>query len=82
MKEIKLANSGETFLLTLKLLKKSILPDGFSGEITKLVGEAMTHYLAILLEIFLNNATLPCDWKETTVVPITQRGRSISSLKL
>jgi hypothetical protein len=30
----------------------------------------MTPYLARLLEISLNNVTIPSDWKGTTVVPI------------
>jgi len=58
-------------LLTLKFYKKlakiarkkSVGPDGIPGEILKLGGEAMTPYLAILLEISLNNATIPNDWK-------------------
>jgi hypothetical protein len=33
-------------------------------------GEAMTLYLARLLEILLNNATIPSDWKIATVVSI------------
>ena len=30
----------------------------------------MTPYLARLLEISLNNATIPSDWEKATVVPI------------
>jgi len=37
-------------------------------------GEAMTPYLARLLEISLNNATIPSDWKNATVVPIYKEG--------
>jgi hypothetical protein len=33
-------------------------------------GEAMTDYLARLLEIPLSNATIPSDYKTTKVVPI------------
>jgi len=33
-------------------------------------GEAMTPYLARLLEISLNKTTIPSDWKKATVVPI------------
>ena len=43
--------------------------DGVPGEILKLGGEAMTAYIARLLEISLNNATIPRDWKIATVVP-------------
>ena len=53
---------------------KSVGPDCVSGEILKLVGEAMTPYLARLLEITMNNGTLPGDWKKATVVPIHKGG--------
>jgi len=38
-------------------------------------GEAMTPYLARLLEISLNNATIPSDWKKAKVVPIYNGGK-------
>ena len=69
--KIKLANSGETFFINTKVIRKrlansgrnkSVGPDGVPGEILKLSGEAMTPYLARLLEISLNNATIPSDW--------------------
>ena len=41
-----------------------------SCEILKLGGEAMTPYLARLLEITLNNATTPSDWEKATVFRI------------
>ena len=34
----------------------------------------MIHYLARILEISLNNATIPSDWKIASVVPIYQAG--------
>jgi len=37
-------------------------------------GEAMTPFLARLLEITLNNATIPSDWKKGIVVPIYKGG--------
>jgi hypothetical protein len=49
---------------------KSIGPDGVSGEILKLGGEAMIPYLARLLVITINNANIPSDWKRAIVVPI------------
>jgi len=73
--EIKLANPGETFIIITKVIRKrltkigrnkSVGADGFPGKILKLDGVAMTHYLARLLEISLNNAS---DWKRATVVP-------------
>jgi hypothetical protein len=54
--------------------KKSLGPDGVLGEILKLGGETMTLYLTRLLEISLNNATIPRDWKISTVVPIYKGG--------
>ena len=50
--------------------KKSIGPDGISGEILKLGGEAMIPYLARLLDITVNNGTLPADWKRAIVIPV------------
>ena len=78
-----LANSSETFIINTKIIRKrlanirrnkSLGPDGVLCEILKLGGEAMTPFLARLLEISLNNATIPCDWKKTTVVPIYRGG--------
>jgi len=34
----------------------------------------LTYYLPGLLEISLNNATIPVDWKKATVVPIYKGG--------
>jgi hypothetical protein len=49
---------------------KSIGPDGISEEILKLCGKAMIPYLARLLDITMNNCTLPADWKSAIVVSI------------
>jgi hypothetical protein len=70
--KIQSANSGETFITNAKVIRKklpktgrneSVEPDGVPGKILKLGGEAMTPYLARLLEISLYNATIPSDWK-------------------
>jgi hypothetical protein len=53
---------------------KSIWPNGFSGEILKLGGEAMIPYLARLLDITVNNATIPSDWKRGIVIPVYKGG--------
>jgi hypothetical protein len=53
---------------------KSVGPDRVPGEILKMDGEAMIPYLARLLEITMNNGTLPGDWKRATVVPIHKEG--------
>ena len=47
---------------------------GVPGEILKLGGEAMTPFLARLLEVSLNNATIRSDWKKAIVVPIYKGG--------
>jgi hypothetical protein len=43
---------------------KSVGPDGISGEILKLGGEAMIPYLARLLDVTVKNAAIPSDWKK------------------
>jgi hypothetical protein len=76
---IKSAHSGETFIVDTKLIRKraaaigrskSVGPDSIPGEILKLGVVAMIPFLARLLEITLNNATIPSDWKKAIVVPI------------
>jgi hypothetical protein len=37
-------------------------------------GEAMIPYLARLIDISINNGTLPADWKKAVVVPIYKGG--------
>jgi hypothetical protein len=54
--------------------KKSVGPDGISGEILKLGGEAMIPYLVRLLDVTVNNAAIPSDWKKAIVVPIYNGG--------
>jgi len=72
-------NTGDPFTSDIKTIRrrikaieknKSIGPDRVSGEILKLCGEAMIPYLARLLDITMNNGTLPGDWKRATVFPI------------
>jgi len=52
---------------------KSVGPDGIPGAILKMGGEAMIPYLARLLDITINNGTIPRDWKKA-VVPIHKGG--------
>ena len=61
---------------------KSVGPDRVSGEILKLGGEAMIPYLARLIDITMNNGTLPGGRKRATVIPIHKEGRSIISPEL
>jgi len=53
---------------------KSVGPDGIPSAILKLGGEAMIPYLARLLDIMVNNGTLPRDWKRAVVVTIHKGG--------
>ena len=71
--EIKLSNSDETKIINSKIIRKglakigrtkSVGPEEVLGEILKLSGEAMTPFLVRLLEISLNNATIPSDWEK------------------
>jgi len=75
--------SSEPFTIDTKIIRKriaairknkSVGPDGVSGEILKLGGEAMIPYLARLLDITMNNGTLPGDWKEATVISVHKGG--------
>jgi hypothetical protein len=75
--------SSEAFTIDIKIIRKriaaigknkSVGPDCVSGEILKLDGEAMILYLARLLDITMNNGTLPGDWKKVTVIPIHKGG--------
>ena len=91
IQQIELSNSGEPFAISTKIIRKrlaaigknkSIGPDGISGEILKLGGEAMIPYLARLLDVTINNATIPSDWKRAIVVPIYKGGGQIASHEL
>jgi hypothetical protein len=71
--KIQLANSSETFIVNTKVIRKglaqigrnkSVGPDGVPDEFLKLGGEAMIPFLARLLEISLNNATIPSKWEK------------------
>jgi ABC-type enterochelin transport system ATPase subunit len=74
---------GETFIINTKCIRniiktgriKSIGPDGVPGEI-------LTLYLARLLEMSLNNVTIPSDWKKSHIGSCLQRELSIASHKL
>ena len=80
---IQCANSGEPFYIDIKAIRKRVAairknkstgPDSISGEILKLGAEAMIQYLARLLDITMNNGTLPADWKRAIVVPVHKGG--------
>jgi hypothetical protein len=76
-------NTGDPFTTVIKTIRrkieaigknKSVGQDRVSGEILKLGSEAMIPYLARLLNITMNNGTLPGDWKRATVIPIHKGG--------
>jgi hypothetical protein len=76
---IQCANSDLLFTIDTKTIRKrvraigknkSVGPDGTSGEILNLGVEAMIPYLARLLDITINNGSLPADWIRATMVPI------------
>jgi hypothetical protein len=43
---------------------KSVGPDGIPGAILKMGGETIIPYLARLLDITINNGTIPRGWKK------------------
>jgi hypothetical protein len=76
-------NTGKSFTIKISIIRKrlamigrskSVGPDGILGEILKMGGEAMILYLARLLDITINNGTIPGDWKKAIVVPIYKGG--------
>jgi len=76
-------NAGDPFTTDIKTIRrrikvigknKSVGPDQVSGEILQLGGEAMIAYLARLLDVTMNNGTLPGYWKRATVIPIHKGG--------
>ena len=52
----------------------SVGPDSIPGASLQMGGDAMIPYLVRLLEITVNNSTLPTDWKKTIVFPIHKGG--------
>jgi len=76
-------NAGDPFITDIKTIRrrikaigknKSVGPDRVSGEILKLGGEAMISYLGRLLDVTMNNGTLPGDRKRATVIPVHKGG--------
>jgi len=53
---------------------KSVGPDDIPDAILKMDGEAVIPYLARLLDITINNGTIPRDWNKAIVVPIHKGG--------
>ena len=79
--QITQTHSGEPF--NIKMIRKRLAAigrnklidrKGFPREILKLGAETMILYLLWLLELTINNAAIPSDWKRTTVVPIYKEG--------
>jgi hypothetical protein len=81
--QILVENTGDSFTIDIKTIRrrikaigknKSVGPDRVSGEVLKLGGEDMIPYLERLLDIKMNNGTLPYDWKRAIVIPIHKGG--------
>jgi hypothetical protein len=75
------ANTTKIIRKRLPLISKnkSVGPSNISGQILNL-GEALSAYIALMLDIIINNATISRDWEKTTVVPICERSdRSLVS---
>jgi len=53
---------------------KSVGPDGILGTILKMGGEAMIPYMERLLDITINNGTIPRDWKKSHCFPVYKGG--------
>jgi hypothetical protein len=65
---LKTKHSGETFTINIIMIRKRLAangrkklvgPDGVPGEILTLDGEAMIPYFALLLDVTINNSTIP-----------------------
>jgi len=81
--QIQSTKSGKPFTSSINIIrkrlsatwkKKSVGRDGISGEILKLGVEALTPYLARLLNITMNNNVIPGDWKKYLVVSFYKGG--------
>ena len=67
--DINSAHSDKPFTIKINIIRKrlaiiaskSVGPDGIPGAILKMGGEAMIPYLALLLDIRINNGTIPRD---------------------
>jgi hypothetical protein len=49
-------------------------PNDIPGDILKMGGEAIIPYLARLIDISINNGTLPADWEKAVLVPVYKGG--------
>jgi hypothetical protein len=83
IQDINSTHSDKRFSIKISIIRKrlamiarnqSVQPDGIPGAILKMGGKAMILYLAQLLDITINNGTIPRDWKKATVVPIHKEG--------
>jgi hypothetical protein len=81
--EIKSTHSDEPFTIKTGIIRKrlatigrnkSVGPGGIPGEPLKMGGDAMIPYLTRLLDITINNGTIPRDWKTAIVFPIYKGG--------
>ena len=87
--DINSPHSDKPFNIKISIIKKqlamirrnkSIGPDGIPGAMLRMGGEAMIPYVARLLDMMINNGTIPRDWKKAIVVP-THKGGNRSVVK-
>ena len=87
--DINYTHSDKPFTIKISIIRKrlamigrnkSVGPDIIPGAILKMDGEAMILYLARLLDITINNGTIPRDWKNAIVVSI-HKGGNCSAVK-
>jgi hypothetical protein len=81
--EIKTPHWYEPFTIKISIIRKrlamigrnkSVGPGDIPGNILKMGGEAMIPYPTRLLDILINNGTIPGDWGKAIVVPIYKGG--------
>jgi len=82
-------HSDKPFTVTISIIRKrlamigrnkSVGPNGTPGTILKMGGKVIMPYLARLLDITINDGTIPRDWKKATVVPV-HKGGDLSVVK-
>ena len=78
VQQIQPTHLGEHFAINTKMIRKrleairrnKLRPGDLPGEILKLGWETIIPYVARWLDIIINSAIIPSDWKRSTVVPI------------
>jgi hypothetical protein len=83
IRDINSTHSDKPFTIKINIIRKrlavigrnkSVGPDCIPGAILKMDGEAMIPYQVRLLDITINNGSIPRDWKKVPVVSIHKGG--------